>query len=65
MAIIYNENGSKEIRNGNKKKNTIALNDGPSTPIKYDSGMGKYMPNLGVGRVNDDKIRRKFKIPKA
>ena len=63
MAITYSEDGSKKVRKGNKK--AIALNDGPSTPIKYDPHMRKYMPNLGAGRVNDDKIRSKIKIPRA
>ena len=38
---------------------------GPSTPIKYDKGMMKFMPNLGAGRTNDKKIRSKIKIPKV
>tara|TARA_R100000479_G_C6203598_1_gene135622 strand:+ start:284 stop:475 length:192 start_codon:yes stop_codon:yes gene_type:complete len=63
MAITYSEDGSVKKRKGNKK--ALALNAGPSTPIKYDPHMRKYMPNLGAGRVNDDKIRSKIKIPRA
>ena len=63
MAITYSEDGSVKKRKGNKK--AIALNDGPSTPIKYDEGMGKFMPNLGAGRTNDKKIRSKIKIPRV
>ena len=46
-------------------KTPIAMNDGPSTPIKFDEGMNKFMPNLGAGRTNDKKIRSKIKIPRA
>ena len=63
MAITYSEDGSVKKRKGNKK--AIALNDGPSTPIKYDEGMRKFMPNLGAGRTNDKKIRSKIKIPRV
>ncbi len=63
MAITYSEDGKKKVRKGNKK--ALALNAGPSTPIKYDAGMGKYMPNLGAGRLNDKKIRSKIKIPRV
>ena len=62
MAITYTEDGKKKVRKGNKK--AIALNAGPSTPIKCYEGMG-YMPNLGAGRLNDKKIRPKKKIPRA
>ncbi len=63
MAITYSEDGKKKIRKGNKK--AIAMNAGPSTPIKFDKGMKKYMPDLGVGRLNDKKIRFKNKIPRV
>ena len=62
MAITYSENGKKKVRNGNKK--AIALNDGPSSPIKYYPGLG-YRPRLGGAGVNDKKIRSKIKIPRA
>ena len=65
MAITYFEDGSVKKRKGDKKKNTIALNEGASTPIKFDKHMNKYMPDLGAGRLNDKKIRFKKKIPKA
>ena len=46
-------------------KTPIAMNEGASTPIKFDEGMKKYMPDLGAGRLNDKKIRFKNKIPRA
>ena len=50
---------------GERKENQrVAMNQGPSTPIKYDDNMG-YMPDLGAGRLNDKKIRFKKKIPRA
>ena len=53
--------GAKKIDAHNEGKLegvNVALNAGPSTPIKYYEGMG-YMPNLGAGRLNDKKIRIK------
>ena len=35
----------------------VAMNAGPSTPIKYYEGMG-YMPNLGAGRAKVKKIKK-------
>ena len=60
MAITYSEDGSKKIRKGNKK--AIALNDGPSTPIKYDPHMRKYMPNLGAVELMMIKLDQKLKF---
>jgi len=34
----------------------VAMNQGPSTPIKYYEGMG-YMPNLGAGRAKVRKLK--------
>ena len=59
-----NESGSI-VERKEKKKRELAMNDGPSTPIKFDEGMNKFMPNLGAGRTNDKKIRSKIKIPRA
>lgn len=28
----------------------LAINQGPSSPIKYDESMGGYVPNPGAGR---------------
>ena len=53
-----NESSSIAQRKEQKK---LAMNQGPSTPIKYYEGMG-YMPNLGAGRLNDKKIRNKKSI---
>tara|TARA_R100000353_G_scaffold35143_1_gene28004 strand:+ start:238 stop:438 length:201 start_codon:yes stop_codon:yes gene_type:complete len=63
--LFYDENDPRKKREMRGDKTPIAMNDGPSTPIKFDKGMNKYMPNLGGGRLNDDKIRFKKKIPKA
>lgn len=30
--------------------NLMATNQGPSTPVKYDEGMGGFVPNPGAGR---------------
>ena len=64
MAITYTEDGKKKVRKGNKK--ALALNAGPSSPIKYYPGLG-YRPHLGGAGVNDNKIRPKktIKIPRA
>ena len=58
-----NESGSI-VERKEKKKKELAMNQGPSTPIKYYDNMG-YMPNLGAGRLNDKKIRFKNKIPRV
>lgn len=63
MAITYSEDGKKKVRKGNKK--AIALNAGPSTPIKLytdvnQSGGGRFLPNFGAGRIG--KIRKKGKV---
>tara|TARA_R100000329_G_scaffold15836_1_gene16344 strand:- start:39 stop:230 length:192 start_codon:yes stop_codon:yes gene_type:complete len=59
----YNEDGTSFERNGNKKKNTIAMNAGPSTPIKLYTDVnepsGRFLPNFGAGRIG--KIRKKGK----
>ena len=57
----YNEDGTSFERNGNKKKNTIAMNAGPSTPIKLYTDVnepsGRFLINTGAGRPG--KIRPK------
>tara|TARA_B100000085_G_C18363401_1_gene439312 strand:+ start:347 stop:538 length:192 start_codon:yes stop_codon:yes gene_type:complete len=58
MAITYSEDGSVKKRKGNKK--ALALNAGPSSPIKYYPGLG-YRSHLGGAGLNDKKIR--FKKP--
>ena len=59
MAKTYVEDGSmtESISERREKKN-LALNDGPSTPVKvYDDvdGYGKkfkrVLPNFGAGRI--------------
>ena len=57
-----NESGSI-VERKEKKKKELAMNQGPSTPIKFDKQMNTYMPDLGAGRLNDKKIRFKKKIP--
>ena len=34
----------------------MAMNQGPSTPVKFYPGMG-YAPNLGAGRVNNVRLK--------
>ena len=53
MAITYSEDGSVKKRKGNKK--AIAMNAGPSTPIKYDKGI-KIIKDTSQGRR--DRLRR-------
>ena len=36
--------------NFSKMAGALARNQGPSSPIKYDEGMGGYVPNPGAGR---------------
>ena len=59
MAITYSEDGKKKVRKGNKK--AIALNAGPSTPVKHYTDVnqpgGRILPNFGAGRIG--KIRPK------
>ena len=58
----YNEDGSSFERNGNKKKNTIALNDGPSTPIKLYTDVnqpdGRFLINTGAGRPGKIRLKK-------
>ena len=58
----YNEDGTSFERNGNKKKNTIALNDGPSTPIKLYTDVnqpdGRFLPDSGAGRIKNVRYKK-------
>ena len=58
----FNEDGFSFERNGNKKKNTIALNDGPSTPIKLYKDVnepdGRFLPNSGAGRIKNVRYKK-------
>ena len=63
--LFYDENNPRKKREMRGDKTPIALNEGASTPIKFDKGMNKYMPDLGAGRLNDKKIRFKNKIPRV
>ena len=60
MAITYSEDGKKKVRKGNKK--AIALNDGPSTPIKLytDVNMpdGRFLINTGAGRPGKIRLKK-------
>ena len=59
MARTYEEDGSMtESSSERREKKKLALNDGPSTPVKvYDDvdGYGKkfkrVLPNFGAGRI--------------
>tara|TARA_R100000152_G_C6555387_1_gene28304 strand:- start:65 stop:256 length:192 start_codon:yes stop_codon:yes gene_type:complete len=61
MAITYFEDGKKKVRNGNKK--AIALNDGPSTPIKLYKDVnqpdGRFLINTGAGRIGNVRLKKK------
>ena len=61
MAITYSEDGKKKVRNGNKK--AIALNDGPSTPIKLYTDVnqpdGRFLPDSGAGRIKNIRLKKK------
>ena len=43
----------------------IALNAGPSTPIKYDSHSGTFMPNMGGGRPGNVRPKGSAAFPQA
>ena len=59
MARTIDEFGNESTSIAQRKeRKKLAMNQGPSTPIKYYDNMG-YMPNLGAGRLNDKKIRPK------
>ena len=62
MAITYSEDGSVKKRKGNKK--AIALNAGPSTPIKLYTDVnipgkvGRYLPDSGAGRIKNIRLKK-------
>ena len=62
MAVTYSEDGSVKKRKGSKK--AIAMNAGPSTPIKHYTDVnqpsGRFLPDFGAGRIG--KIRKKSKV---
>ena len=61
MAITYNEDGSVKKRKGDKK--AIALNAGPSTPIKLYTDVnqpsGRFLPDSGAGRIKNIRLKNK------
>ena len=61
MAITYSEDGSVKKRKGNKK--AIALNDGPSPPIKLYTDVnqpdGRFLPDSGAGRIKNIRLKKK------
>ena len=60
MAITYSEDGKKKVRNGNKK--AIALNAGPSTPIKLYTDVnepsGRFLTNTAAGRPGKIRLKK-------
>jgi len=60
MAITYSEDGKKKVRKGNKK--AIALNDGPSSPVKHYTDVnqphGRILPNFGAGRIGKVRLKK-------
>ena len=63
MAITYSEDGKKKVRKGNKKAVNIALNAGPSTPVKHYTDVnqpgGRILPNFGAGRIGNIRLKKK------
>ena len=61
MAITYSEDGSVKKRKGDKK--AIALNAGPSTPIKLYTDVnqpsGRFLPDSGAGRIKNIRLKNK------
>ncbi len=66
MAITYSEDGSKKVRNGNKKAVKLAGRVGaPHTNVRIDTGVNatdgttykRVLPDFGAGRIG--KIRPK------
>ena len=43
----------------------VALNDGPSTPVRYDSDSGTYMPYMGGGRPGNVRPKGSAAFPQA
>ena len=66
MARTYDmdrtESGSISDRQ-EKKKRELALNDGPSTPIKLYTDVnqpdGRFLPDSGAGRVKNIRLKKK------
>tara|TARA_Y100000401_G_C8176317_1_gene151736 strand:+ start:305 stop:505 length:201 start_codon:yes stop_codon:yes gene_type:complete len=56
MDEFGNESGSI-VERKERKKRELAMNQGPSTPIKYYDNMG-YMPDLGAGRVKNVRMKK-------
>ena len=58
----YNEDGYSFERKGDKKKNTIAMNAGPSTPIKLYTDVnepsGRFLINTGAGRPGKIRLKK-------
>ena len=55
---------SNSFERKEKRKKDLALNDGPSTPIKLytdvnESGGGRFLPNFGKGRVGEVRLKKK------
>ena len=67
MARTYDmesefESGSISDRMEKKKKD-LALNDGPSTPIKLYTDVnqpdGRFLPDSGAGRIKNIRLKKK------
>ena len=61
MAITYSEDGSKKVRNGNKKAQKLAGRVGfPHSNVRIDTGVNaetgetytRVLPDLGAGRIS-------------
>tara|TARA_B100001989_G_C24135274_1_gene267543 strand:+ start:290 stop:496 length:207 start_codon:yes stop_codon:yes gene_type:complete len=64
--LFYDENNPRKKREMRGDKTPIAMNDGPSTPIKHyndvnQSGGGRFLPDFGAGRIGNVRLKKKGK----
>ena len=67
MARTYDMESEFESRSISdrmeKKKRDLALNDGPSTPIKLYTDVnqpdGRFLPDSGAGRIKNIRLKKK------
>ena len=63
--LFYDENDPRKKREMRGDKTTIAMNDGPSTPIKLYTDVnqpdGRFLPDSGAGRIKNIRLKKKGK----
>ena len=66
MAYTIDEDGfmsGDSFERKEKRKKDLALNDGPSTPIKLYTDVpvdgGRYLPDSGAGRIKNIRLKKK------